>query len=276
MACSRFEYVKAFEQHDRLLPGCWAVIRLDGRNFTKFATLHNFVKPNDENALNLSNVAALSVLNSFDDHIAFAFGESDEYSFILKRESTLFNRRHCKILSTIVSLYTASYVQNWSSHMNTPLLSLPTFDARIVLYPTTKYLRDYLSWRQADTHINNLYNTAFWALVMHGNQTKQQAEAVLKHTLSKDKHEILFSKFNINYNNEKPMFRKGSFIIPITSKAATTTTTTSPPPIKQPRISISNKFQIVHEDIISDSFWKQHPHLLAPDDLSPPRIRKPK
>lgn len=35
MAKSRFEYVKDFEQDDRLLPGCWIVVRLDGKGFTK-------------------------------------------------------------------------------------------------------------------------------------------------------------------------------------------------------------------------------------------------
>ena len=35
MANSRFEYVKNFELDDTLLPGCWIVIRLDGRGFTK-------------------------------------------------------------------------------------------------------------------------------------------------------------------------------------------------------------------------------------------------
>jgi len=35
MANSRFEYVKNFELEDRILPGCWIVIRLDGKGFTK-------------------------------------------------------------------------------------------------------------------------------------------------------------------------------------------------------------------------------------------------
>lgn len=35
MAKSRFEYVKTFEQDDRLLRDCWIVIRLDGKGFTK-------------------------------------------------------------------------------------------------------------------------------------------------------------------------------------------------------------------------------------------------
>lgn len=33
MAKSRFEYVKAFESPDSLLPNCWIVVRIDGKNF---------------------------------------------------------------------------------------------------------------------------------------------------------------------------------------------------------------------------------------------------
>ena len=35
MACSKYEYVKHYEADDRLLPGCWIVVRLDGKGFTK-------------------------------------------------------------------------------------------------------------------------------------------------------------------------------------------------------------------------------------------------
>jgi tRNA(His) 5'-end guanylyltransferase len=36
-----------------------------------------------------------------------------------------------------------------------PLQYTPVFDGRAVCYPNAAVLRDYLSWRQADTHINN-------------------------------------------------------------------------------------------------------------------------
>lgn len=36
-ACSKYEYVKQYELDDRLLPGCWIVVRLDGKGFTKCA-----------------------------------------------------------------------------------------------------------------------------------------------------------------------------------------------------------------------------------------------
>ncbi len=35
MANSKYEYVKNYEQDDRLLPGCFIVVRLDGKGFTK-------------------------------------------------------------------------------------------------------------------------------------------------------------------------------------------------------------------------------------------------
>lgn len=92
MACSRFEYVKKFERDDRLLPGCWIVVRLDGRGFTRFCDTHCFQKPNDVRGLQLMNTAAASIMRSFSD-VVLAFGHSDEYSFVLRRQSALFNRR---------------------------------------------------------------------------------------------------------------------------------------------------------------------------------------
>jgi len=70
-------------------------------------------------------------------------------------------------MSAINSIFSASYVYFWNTYFeDKKLLYPPSFDARVVLYPTDQNLRDYLSWRQADTHINNLYNTAFWGLVL--------------------------------------------------------------------------------------------------------------
>ena len=74
----------------------------------------------------------------------------------------------------MVSHFASSYVFHWSTFFpDTPLKYPPTFDCRIVLYPTNRNLRDYLSWRQADCHINNLYNTCFWKLVQSGLTTAE-------------------------------------------------------------------------------------------------------
>ena len=56
-----------------------------------------------------------------------------------------------KIMTTLVSYFASCYVFHWSKFFqDLPLLYPPAFDGRVVLYPSNKNLRDYLSWRQAD------------------------------------------------------------------------------------------------------------------------------
>ena len=118
-----------------------------------------------------------------------------------------------KILSTIVSTFTSYYVFLWSSYFPDKTLSapMPSFDGRVIQYPTRQNLRDYLSWRQVDCtswpsrmsyrfiwrmagHINNLYNTTFWALVLQGGVNRTRAEEQLKvniNNLGKETSETL-------------------------------------------------------------------------------------
>lgn len=251
MAKSKYEYVKTFELEDKILPNTWIVVRLDGKNFTRFCDKHNLEKPNDRRALELMNKCATVVMEEFRD-ISLAFGQSDEYSFIFRKDTTLYNRRAAKILTNVNSLFASSYVFFWNMYFgNVRLMYPPTFDGRVVLYPTDLNLRDYLSWRQADVHVNNLYNTTFWMLVLRKKLSNAQAEEQLRGTLSSHKNEILFSEFNINYNNEPIMFRKGTTLI--------RKHVHSPPPD-------GKKKQVVlpfHCDLFNDTFWNEHPEILG-------------
>lgn len=171
MAKSKFEYVKDFETDEKLLPNTWFVVRIDGKGFHKFSNVHNFKKPNDEGALQLMNNAAICVMQEFRDCV-LSFGQSDEYSFVFRKDALLYNRRTVKVLTYVNSLFTSSYVFHWKKYFHDVSLKYPpSFDARVILYPSDENLRDYLSWRQADVHINNLYNTTFWNLVLKGGLT---------------------------------------------------------------------------------------------------------
>ncbi|XP_055390131.1 probable tRNA(His) guanylyltransferase [Condylostylus longicornis] len=249
MANSRYEYVKSYETNDEILKNVYIVARVDGKAFHKFCTKHNFEKPNDLNALNLMSHAAINVMKEFRD-IILAYGQSDEYSFVFRKETEIYNRRSSKLLSYVTSIFSSAYVYNWGKWFpNQKLLYPPCFDGRIVLYPSDKNLRDYLSWRQADVHINNLYNTAFWNLVLKSGLTNVEAEARLRGTFSDDKNELLFSQFGINYNNENPVFRKGTILLR-----------------KYVQINENIKRQLIipySEDMIRDHFWKKHDELLG-------------
>ena len=111
---NKFEYVRKFELMDKLLPNCWIVIRLDGKGFHKFSDKHNFKKPNDKRALDLMTQSAKEVMNEFRD-VVLAYGQSDEYSFVLKKNTDLYARRSAKITTNFVSLFASSYTMHFSS-----------------------------------------------------------------------------------------------------------------------------------------------------------------
>ncbi|KAL0568142.1 tRNA-His guanylyltransferase [Marasmius crinis-equi] len=300
MSGSKFAYVKSYELPDPLLPGTFLVFRLDGHSFHRFSDEHNFTKPNDVRALELMDRAAEALMKEYPD-IVLGFGESDEYSFLLRKSTSLYQRRQSKIVSTLTSYFTSCYVFHWPSYFpDLPLKYPPSFDGRLVVYPGEKEVRDYFSWRQADTHINNLYNTAFWALVNQGGQTTTEAHATLRGTVSKQKHEILFSRFNINYNDVDARFRKGSVVVrveipeepepepeePAPAPASSETVDEEEKVVarteegekerkqekkdekkkkkkkKKKKSAPKTTLQILHCDIISDGFWNEHTGIL--------------
>ncbi|OIW25990.1 tRNAHis guanylyltransferase [Coniochaeta ligniaria NRRL 30616] len=278
MANSKFEYVKHFEQPDTLLPNTWIVVRIDGRGFTKFANKYSFAKPNDRRALDVMNAAAKAVVTELPD-ITIAYGVSDEYSFVFHKSSTLFERRASKLVSTIVSTFTAYYIYSWPTYFpDSPLAPpLPSFDGRAVCYPSLQNLRDYMSWRQVDCHINNLYNTTFWALIQLGGMDGKEAEKELAGTFAADKNEILFKRFNINYNNEPEIYKKGSVIfrdyelVEPDSHHVAEDVEDLAQPAQQSKTQMENdkkkrakaRITVEHLDIIKDDFWNRRPWLLS-------------
>ena len=44
-------------------------------------------------------------------------------------------------MSAVCSIFTSNYVLHWSKYFDSPLLSAPSFDGRVVMYPTDRDLR---------------------------------------------------------------------------------------------------------------------------------------
>ena len=211
MSNSKFEYVKDYEIHNTLLKGTFILVRVDGKAFTNFCKKHDLIKPNDIRAIQIMTASALVVCEAFTD-IFLAYGQSDEYSFAFRINSNVYNRREQKIISVLVSTFTSAFLFHWKKFFPSINLQYPVaFDSRVVLYPDLKSLQDYFSWRQVDCHINNLYNSTFWYLILNKGLTTDEAHKKLKGTFSKDKHEILHD-MGLNYNNFEDVYKKGTII----------------------------------------------------------------
>ncbi|VEU22232.1 DEKNAAC103254 [Brettanomyces naardenensis] len=266
MTNSRYEYVREFERENILLPETHIIIRVDGRGFHKFSDRYSFDKPNDERALKVINLSALQLMKQMPD-IMMAYGDSDEYSFLLRKQCDLFERREFKLITTFSSTFSAYYQYYWNQECSDKPLSverLPTFDARAVVYPTDDTIRDYFRWRQVDCHINNLYNTTFWNLVVKGGMTPKEAENRLIGTLSSDKNEILFEQFGINYNDEPEIYKKGTTYIRESIPDTTGSSELSKRQLDRLQKKLrKSEIKELHGDLIKDEFWNSRPWLLS-------------
>lgn len=131
--------------------------------------------------------------------------------------------------------------------------------------------------------INNLYNATFWALVQQSGLTHTAVEELLRGTVSSDKR----SRFNINYNNELEVYKKGSVVFcrygtedleaarnELKGKRVEAGTREDedkeravPEPVskthaeKMKMARRKTKDDTMHVDIIGDDFWAQKPWL---------------
>ena len=217
--------------------------------------------------IELMNHCARSLLAEFPD-ILLAIGHSDEYSFILRKEACLWNRRASKLQSSFASSFSSLFVFHWSKFFPTQELTYPPmFDARTVLYPSAQNVRDYLSWRQVDCHINNLYNTCFWNLVLHKSMTESEAHKRLSATNSSEKNEILYREFKINYNNLPLVFRKGTVLIRHAPMINVTNHKTGEETTRQSKKKITIEW---NQDVITDlQFWLLYcQELMLPSEIN--------
>uniref|UniRef100_A0A4W5LUB6 Probable tRNA(His) guanylyltransferase n=1 Tax=Hucho hucho TaxID=62062 RepID=A0A4W5LUB6_9TELE len=234
MAKSKFEYVRNFETDDPCLKNCYVVVRLDGRNFHKGA-----------GGVSAAQVFAPSP--SLPSTLLYFLPSSTLLylppSSTLLYLSTLlyFLPSSTKLMTHVASQFSSSYVFYWRDYFrDQPLLYPPGFNGRVVLYPSNRNLRDYLSWRQADcihTHLNT--------------HTLLSPNTLSCRTLAADKNEILFSEFDISYNNEPLVHRKGTTLIweKVRSQA----------------VSLMRRVSAHHCDVIGDEFWEEHPNILEDD-----------
>lgn len=142
--------MKAFEDAYRTyLPsdGC-LVVRVDGRAFHTYTSVRD--RPYDLTVANAMDIAAKQLCKDFQG-VKFAYGQSDEYSFIATKdrpESELwFGGNLQKIVSVAASVFTQAFNSFVPSDPNAQ------FDARAFVIPKDEVLK-YCIWRQLDCKRN--------------------------------------------------------------------------------------------------------------------------
>lgn len=191
-----------------VLPGMYIVIRLDGKGFTKMTKNLGFEKPFDDRFHDMM----VSITQNLVEHTGFSFlygyTESDEISLLLAPEDITFGRKERKLISVLAG-YASAFATEYmvtSSNIDRGIL---VFDARVSQLPTKQKVVDYFRWRHQDSYRNALNGYCHWKLVQSG-KTSRQATKILEGKGASFKNELLFTEFNINFNDTPRWHRRGS------------------------------------------------------------------
>jgi tRNA(His) 5'-end guanylyltransferase len=186
------DYEDAFRLH--LPRHSYFIVRVDGRGFHTFTA--NLQRPYCRALADALDEAALGVCREMIG-CRLAFGQSDEYSFLLtdaeRDDSPLwFDGNVQKIVSVSASLFTGAFNRAFSS--GTPA----AFDSRVLAIPKRSVVEKYFQWRQLDAEANSL-NMLASAYYSH--------EELLKKSTA-EKHDLLNAK-GVNWAKEPADFKRG-------------------------------------------------------------------
>jgi tRNA(His) 5'-end guanylyltransferase len=179
-----------------LLPGAWAVVRVDGRSFSRF-TRDRFDKPFDPRFSTLMVEAATVLLTELDAR--YAYTESDEISVVLDPSFDLFGREVEKLVSLSAGITTAAFTHAAGEPA--------VFDARVWMGTGLDDVIDYLTWRQDDAARCALNGWCYWTLRDEGLSARQ-ASRQLERTSASAKNELLFAR-GVNFNEVPAWQRRG-------------------------------------------------------------------
>jgi tRNA(His) guanylyltransferase len=175
----------------------YVVLRIDGRAFHSFT--HNFERPYCRPLADALDQAAVALCQEMIG-CRFAYGQSDEYSFLLtdfeSEDAHLwFDGNVQKIVSVAASVFTGAFNHYFSSSR------IASFDARVMLIPQRSEVEKYFLWRQLDASANSLNMLAS----AHYSHTE------LLHKTTAEKHEMLHAK-GLNWAKEPADFKRGRVI----------------------------------------------------------------
>lgn len=199
-------YEDVFRQH--LPRRTYAIVRIDGKAFHTYTK--GLPRPYCPELSEAMDYAAIELARTMQG-TKLAYGQSDEYSFLLTDFDDIdtqawFNGNIQKIASVSASTFTAHFNTAWSQVvgkvMRTNRPYTPAmFDARVFVIPSRTEVMNYFVWRQQDATRNSLTMLA----------SAHYSHKELMGKKAANKHDLLHAK-GINWNNEPTAFKRGRVI----------------------------------------------------------------
>lgn len=179
-----------------LLPGAWAVVRVDGRSFSRF-TEANFDKPFDQRFSDLMVDTATTLLTELGGR--YAYTQSDEISVVLDPGFDLFGREVEKLVSLSAGIATAAF---------THAAGQPAvFDARVWMGASVDDVEGYMTWRRTNAAHCALNTLCYWTLRKEGLSARR-AGRELEGTSADERVELLSAR-GIDFNDVPHRQRHG-------------------------------------------------------------------
>lgn len=171
----------------------WTIIRVDGKAFHTFT--RDACRPFDYKLMDDLDTAAKSLCAQAMG-VKCAYGQSDEYSFLLTDFETpateaWFDGNIQKIASISASIFTEAFPRSGAN-----------FDARVFTIPDPQEVLNYFIWRQQDATRNAILmagNAEFSPKQMHGLNVNQVQEK-------------LFSERGINFDDYPTCAKRGRVV----------------------------------------------------------------
>jgi tRNA(His) 5'-end guanylyltransferase len=175
----------------------YVVIRIDGRGFHTFTK--QLERPYSRQLADALDQAALGLCQEMIG-CRFAYGQSDEYSFLLtdfeKENAPLwFDGNLQKIVSVSASLFTGYFNRAFAGE------KIAAFDSRVLVISQRAEVEKYFLWRQLDASANSLNMLA----------SAHYPHADLVGKSNTEKHELLFEK-GVNWAKQPADFKRGRVV----------------------------------------------------------------
>jgi tRNA(His) 5'-end guanylyltransferase len=175
----------------------YVIVRIDGRGFHTFTK--TMERPYSRPLADALDCAAIALCQEMIG-CRFAYGQSDEYSFLLtdfeKENAPLwFDGNVQKIVSVSASLFTAHFNRAFSGDW------IAAFDSRVLVISQRSEAAKYFLWRQLDASANSLNMLA----------SAHYSHADLVGKSNAEKHEMLFAK-GVNWAKQTADFKRGRVV----------------------------------------------------------------